>query len=250
MKTIQLHFQVVFNKPDPGPVYDWDVPVLTVDVSSIPKEDWDLTTQQLIPFINGVHQVKKIAAFAGVDSNLVRVAIQNLVYHGVIETVPMFMYSNIYSQTPKFRELRDNPLRDEFMEFIKLDAESPAAEFRDVFRMVASFTHHRTVADICEEFKPETMNIDENRLVQFLVLKKILRRVHKYPVYTPEGSNNPGILGAIADAGGGVQGSASEYYYFFTGKIHFDEICSKLCMSAKKLEDLTENDPNVYILHK
>ena len=92
------------------------------------------------------------------------------------------------------------------------------------------------------------MNIDENRLVQFLVLKKILRRVHKYPVYVSDANNVAGSLSNINV--GGVKGSASEFYPFFNGQKHFDEICCRTGISARKLEEQIDNDPNVYVLRQ
>ena len=94
------------------------------------------------------------------------------------------------------------------------------------------------------------MNIDEGRLVQFLVMNKILRRVHKYPVYVSDANNVAGSLGT--NNVGGVQGSASEYYQYFTGngQTHFDEICCRTGISPRTLEEMIDNDPNVYILRQ
>ena len=96
----------------------------------------------------------------------------------------------------------------------------------------------------------ENMNIDEGKLVQFLVMKKILRRVHKYPVYVSDANNVAGSLGT--NNVGGVQGSASEYYQYFTGngQTHFDEICCRTGISPRTLEEMIDNDPNVYILRQ
>merc|ERR1712080_55698 len=203
----------------------------------------------ILPYVDGINHVAKIAAYAGVDSNLVKAAIRNLLYHRVVEIVPIFMYSNVYCLTPKVSNLRDDEqLRQEFMEFIKKDpnpnagaaAEEPNqamhTTFRDVYKMISDFDNHTTVSDICQRYRPrETMNIDENRLVQFLVLKKILRRVHKYPVYVSDANNVAGSLSNINV--GGVKGSASEFYQFFNGQKHFDEICCRTGISARKLEE-------------
>ena len=92
------------------------------------SEEWDLTTQQILVHIDGVLHVKRIANEAGVDSSLVKAAIQNLLYHRVVALVPIFLYSNTYCLTPKLKDLRDPnklSLRKEFMEFIKRDPEDP-----------------------------------------------------------------------------------------------------------------------------
>ena len=95
------------------------------------SEEWDLTTQQILVHIDGVLHVKRIANEAGVDSSLVKAAIQNLLYHRVVALVPIFLYSNTYCLTPKLKDLRDPnklSLRKEFMEFIKRDPPPPPAQ--------------------------------------------------------------------------------------------------------------------------
>ena len=73
----------------------------------------------------------------GVDTSLVKAAVQNLVYHGVITIVPIFMYSNVYCLTPEVSKLReDEQLRTSFMEFIRKDPmDERFVSFKDVFRM-------------------------------------------------------------------------------------------------------------------
>jgi hypothetical protein len=268
--TLQL--KVTSNAPDPKPVHDWDVPVMMVDVSvnnenSLDGEEWDLTTQQLLPFIDGINHVARIAAEADVETNLVKAAIQNLLYHRVVEIVPIFMYGNVYCVTPRLNELReDNVLRNEFMQIIQREPPPPSAleeaavpaaqavprpvvTFRDVFAMVCEFNNHTTVTDICNRFQPrDQLNVDECKLVQFLVLKGILRRVHKFPVYVKDSDNHAGSLGT--NNVGGIRGAASEFYPYFTGQKTLDEICCRTGLAAKKLEDVIDNDPNVYVLRQ
>ena len=83
-----------------------------------------MTTQQILNYIDGVWHIKRIALEAGVDTSLVKAAIQNLLYHRVVEIVPIFLYSNSYCLTPKLKDLRDPnkmALRNEFMQCIKKD---------------------------------------------------------------------------------------------------------------------------------
>ena len=122
------------------------------------------------------------------------------------------------------------------------------ATFKDVYKMICEFNNHTTVHDICQRFKPrETMDVDEIRMVQYLNLKKILRKVYKYPVYVQDAN---GSLGATNVDNSVVQGAASDYYNLFTGSKHFDEICCRLGMKNRELEELIENDPNVYVIRQ
>ena len=118
-------------------------------------DEWDLTTQQLLPHINGVFHVAKIANRAGVDTSLVKAAVQNLVYHGVITIVPIFMYSNVYCLTPEVSKLRENEqLRISFMEFIRKDpTDERFVSFKDVFRLISDFNNHTTVTDIVAQYR-------------------------------------------------------------------------------------------------
>ena len=95
-------------------------------VFNFSMEEWDLTIQQILPHIDGITHVAKIANKAEVDASLVKAAIQNLHYHQVVEIVPIFMYQNVYVCEPKISELRtDDELREEFMDFIKVDPPEP-----------------------------------------------------------------------------------------------------------------------------
>ena len=127
----------------------------------------------------------------------------------------------------------------------------PSASFKDVYKMVCEFNNHSTVQDICLRYRPRlTMNIDEIRLVQYLILKKILRKVYKYPVYVQDVLG--GSLGANTsnNTDNNVQGAACDLYHLFTGNKHFDEICCRLGMSVRQLEELIDNDPNVYVIRQ
>ena len=90
-----------------------------------------------------------------------------------------------------------------------------------------------------------------------LLLKKFLRRVHKYPVYVPPETSTPA---AVNGNGGGISngysmsgsgpGAARHLYELFNGHRHYDEICCKTGMSAAQLDELIENDPDVFVLRK
>lgn len=96
------HLKVVRVRSDPTTVLDHQVPVF---IKALPTEEWDLTTQQVAPYINGFNHVARIAALADVENNLVKACVQNLVYYGVVALVPLFQYGNVYCTTSKLRLL-------------------------------------------------------------------------------------------------------------------------------------------------
>lgn len=85
---------------------DHQVPVFIRD---LPEQQWDLTTQQVTPHINGFNHVARIAALSDVENNLVKACVQNLVYYGVVAMVPLFQYGNIYCTTPRLQDLAQDP---------------------------------------------------------------------------------------------------------------------------------------------
>ena len=50
-------------------------------------QEWDLTTTQILPHIDGFNHIAKIARLADVGTSLVRACVQNLVYHKVREKI-------------------------------------------------------------------------------------------------------------------------------------------------------------------
>ena len=87
-----LNLKVMSNKTDPSLVNDWDVPVLIV-AKQVSLGEWDLTSQQILPHIDGCSHILRIAASANVEPQLVKACVQNLVYHRVVQCVPhVFQY--------------------------------------------------------------------------------------------------------------------------------------------------------------
>lgn len=92
------HLKVVKIRSDPKPVADHQVPVF---IKTLPAQQWDLTTQQVAPYIDGFNHVARIAVLSDVENNLVKACVQNLVYYGIVALVPLFQYGNVYCTTPK-----------------------------------------------------------------------------------------------------------------------------------------------------
>lgn len=74
------HLKVVRLAPEPKPVLDHQVPIFLEDRDTFQNDQWDLTTQQVLPYIDGFNHVARIAAEADVENNLVKSCVQNLVY--------------------------------------------------------------------------------------------------------------------------------------------------------------------------
>lgn len=119
-----IFLKIVQTQDDPPPVLDHLVPTLKRRYSEIALESWDLTTQQLLPYINGVNHVDRIAREAEVDLGLVKSCLQNLVYYQVVHLQPLIKYSNVYMCTRNLQNLiKDHKLFLACSEFVALREE-------------------------------------------------------------------------------------------------------------------------------
>ncbi|XP_011693999.1 PREDICTED: nitrogen permease regulator 2-like protein [Wasmannia auropunctata] len=235
--TMTSHLKVVRLAPEPKPVLDHQVPIFLEDRDSFQHDQWDLTTQQVLPYIDGFNHVARIAAEADVENNLVKSCVQNLVYYGVVTLIPIFQYTNVYAVTPKLRKLPDDvKLQERCIAYASKLPRQPA-HFRDIYRMYSSMTYGVSMKDLCQRLNPQNLRINERKLVQFGLIEGLIRRVHNYPMLLPgavcseEAKNNP-------------------IYKYFTGTYCLDEICCSTGQSAAQIEDIIERDPNVLMIRK
>ncbi|KAB0793520.1 hypothetical protein PPYR_13140 [Photinus pyralis] len=220
------HLKVVHVRSAPPPVADHQVPIF---LKHLPTQEWDLTTQQVAPFINGFNHIARIAALADVENNLVKACVQNLVYYGAVALVPLFQYGNVYCTTPKLKLLVQNQVLQRKCLHYVANSSRQLPNIRDVFRMYAAMTRGTTIRDLCVRFNPACLNINERKLVQFGILEELIRRVNKYPVYV---------------------GDNHELQKSFSGGASLDEICCVAGINVQQLEDQLERDHNVVILWK
>lgn len=167
-------------RSDPAPVLDHQVPIF---IKELPPHQWDLTTQQVTPFIDGFNHVARIASLSNVDNNLVKACVQNLVYYGVVALGPIFQYANVYCATSKLRMLaHDSELQVDKTEKVlsnnnnnelfqkrcltsvaRVHRQLPC--LRDVFRMYAAMSRGTTIRDLCIRFNLNNLRINERKLV-------------------------------------------------------------------------------------
>ena len=100
-----LNVKLFPTLPNPAPVKAWHVPLFTVRIESLMDENWDLTMQRVIPFINGVNSIKKIAALADADLNLTRKCVRHLLYYGCVLLLDIFSFNAIYAPTAEFTSM-------------------------------------------------------------------------------------------------------------------------------------------------
>lgn len=246
-----IYLKIVMHKPDPPSVKDHMVPLLLANLRDTPLENWDLTTQQvtgkphqwlsntnphlptlfqILPYINGINHVARIAAEADVETDLVKSCIQNLVYYGVVQLLPILKYSNVYMTQNLKHLIQSAALSNACRKYVALHPDKLLPSVQRIFQFYASMTHGVTLRAICQRLCPQHHNIDERKMVIFGLQHKFIRCIHKYPVFT-----------------GSVPSGRQKMY---TGLISFDEICCKTGLSPCTIERDIEKDTNVTVIWK
>lgn len=232
-KSTTIHLKVSSQIAMPPAVADHDVPILVKDSGSI--SEWDLTTKQILPYLDGFNHVAFIAAEADVEINLVKACLQNLQHYGVIKLISIFQYSNVHATTPKIYHLaEDKDLQDECVKYVRRQGHS-LPDFKDIFHLYCEMNPGTTVRDICCQFNPRGLRIDERKLIQFGLIKGLIRRIHRYPVKIQNQN---------------VHCRLQPLYSYFNGLHSFNEICGRTGMSHNELDEIVEDDPNLVIYFK
>ncbi|XP_060522937.1 GATOR1 complex protein NPRL2 isoform X1 [Cylas formicarius] len=220
------YLKVCQIRKDPQVVLEHQVPIF---IKTLPEMHWDLTTQQVAPYIDGYNHVAKIACLADVDTNIVKACVQNLLYYDVVALIPVFMYGNVYCATSKLKFLaQDSELQFRCLHYVAR-SQRQLPILRDVFRMYASMSRGTKIKDLCLRFNFYNLRVNERKLVQFGILEGIIRRVHKFPV---------------------ILCDQPELRECFSGLHTVDEICCAVGASAQQLDDQLDKDHNAIVLYK
>lgn len=229
-----IFLNVIRVYPMPPQVMDQDVPIFTERKFPVLPTDWDITMQQILPYIDGFRHVAKIAVEAGVEIHLVKAFIQNMVYYGVVTLIPIFMYSNVYIPTPKLNELDGNTeFQEECTKYVaRQGCHKPF--FRSIFMLYCQLTPQTNVKTLCLRNNPRASGIDERKLIQFGLMKGIIRQLQKYPIQISTDANV----------------KHRTLLKYFTGKYSFEEICCKTGLSYQELDERVEKDQHVVVCWK
>jgi len=239
-----INLKIVKVHPDPEDVLDEHVPLLKIPRNQLRPSRWDLTTQQILPYIDGYRHVSRIATEADVEVSLVKACVQNLIYYGIVKLIPIFQYSNSYLPTQKLvelyenEELREDCIRSVARFFSPVDKQP---SFKSIFRMFCSMNYGITIRDLCLQFNPSSLNIDEKQLIRFGLMKGLIRRIHRYPVLIEDRTSSP------------PSPVSSLSKNLFDGDHNYDQICCKVAkqnLSIKELNDDVERRDDILLIHK
>ncbi|QLL35086.1 hypothetical protein HG536_0H04620 [Torulaspora globosa] len=80
-----------------------DVPVSTVNLKKVIDLNWDPTMLKIVPFIDGLNCVSKIAKLSNSSPDLVMECVKHLIYYDCVFLADIFQFSNIYAPTSLLR---------------------------------------------------------------------------------------------------------------------------------------------------
>ncbi|KAI5201904.1 nitrogen permease regulator 2 [Aureobasidium subglaciale] len=114
-----LNLKLFPTRSPPPPIQIFHVPLSTVRFSSLQTNTWDLTVQRIIPFIDGINSVQKIATLADTDLTLTRRALAHLLYYGCILMLNTFHFGAVYAATAEIGVfVEDAKMQDECRRYI------------------------------------------------------------------------------------------------------------------------------------
>ncbi|CAG8627576.1 13791_t:CDS:2, partial [Cetraspora pellucida] len=226
--TINLKLFPTYRNPPS--VYDYQVPICTVNLKDLIDGNWDITMEKVAKTINGIHHVKKIAELADVDYGLARKCMEHLLYYGCIIMVDIFQFSNVYAVKPDItRIIEDEALQSECLSYVRKRDKIPPS-FAKLFSLYCQLKHGLTLKEWIQENKEVTsLNIDIRRFISFGIIKGFLYRVHKYPIL-PEPSRQQTSL-------------PKQLCRLLDGKHHYDGICTLKGYSVRELDEILKSEP-------
>jgi len=198
------------------------------DLDALYNQEWDLTLRQVIPYINGHNYASRIAALSDVDLKVVQACLRHLLYHGHIELVDIFQYSNTYMVTPRITELATNlALQHQCEQYVALPEKQPP--FTEIFKLYCAMKPNIRLNVFCDQRNTRELGVDDRRLVVFGVVHGFLRRIHHYPVYTSSSKR-------------GLEPADRRYIELWestmNGAKSFDEICCEFARSSVEINQV------------
>jgi hypothetical protein len=244
----------------------------------------DLTIQRVLPHIDGVAYLARIAAASGVDLELVKKATRLLLYHGYIKMIDVFQYSNVYVPTRRLDMLyRDSTMQQQAVRYVAWDPSLPAPSHVLLFRLYAGLQRGLRMAAVCTNEGLQERNIDARKWVIFGLANGLIRRVHKYPLARPSKLDEEMLVeggqgqqpqygpqpehlarssattqwdadksqgGAALAALAVVDRTAPGRVSYYDGAHSYDEICCALGKSYTEVDSDVRSDPHCVVLSR
>lgn len=154
------------------------VPMMLIDPNSLRHLPWDLSLHHVLPFIDGIRNVKKISDDAGMETVCAQKCIRLLAFYECLFISDVFKFSNVYQLSRNLDPLADLHLIDEIVAF---STEFPTIRRRaSVLTLLLSLRPAYRLADVltssCLDVEFEGINLQ--RLVSFAQHKGVIVRTN------------------------------------------------------------------------
>jgi hypothetical protein len=246
---------------------------------------------RILEFIDGVSSVAQIAQLADTDLSLTRKAIAHLLYYRCVLLLDIFQFSAIYAPTAEIGAfVEDEDMQEEAVRYVsighyrlytdleldgsskeqwtmwKLRQESGVIDKATLIQLYTSLRQGLSLKNWCLEHNTDLKGIDVRRFITFGIIRGFLYRVHKYVI--ADGATLAGEQeqrryhedwGYVADPDSRRPSRTTSEMgketlplaKFLDGMHCFDEICTELQLSEKKvLEKIRGAYRNVQIIHR
>ena len=186
--------------PTPPLVKDFDVPVPLRDLSRIASREWGLTLRRILPYIDGVCFVKKIAALCDADICFVKAAVRDLLYLRCVVLVDIFQSTNVYEPTSEIYKLGNNydgsgvDFQTRCAAYIAASPSRPPHP-SILLALYGGVRRDVPIGDYDDNADFAAQGISARKFAAFGVASGLLRRVHAYPILLPpsRGEGTPPI---------------------------------------------------------
>jgi len=241
----------------PGEIADHQVPIIVADVSVLNRPEFDLTLSKVIPMIDGVNYVKRIAQLSNVEVKLVKKCVSQLLYYGAVEMVEIFQFSNVYVPTAEVGKLyKDKQMQQACVAYVSTFSKSgKKAKFSILFKLYCSLQRGLRMGTFATQYKLLESRIDPRRFAIFGVINGLIRRVHKYPITRPTPIiANKGRFKEVPVDNHNVyilrQRMAYGQTTSLSGELSYDELCCKFGMSYAEVESEMRRAPDCVIISR
>ncbi|KAG9238072.1 nitrogen permease regulator 2 [Amylocarpus encephaloides] len=236
--TINMKLFPIYTPPPP--VKSWHVPIAKMNFSTIIDDTWDLTMVRVIPHIDGIKDVRRIAHDAEISLPLTKLVLQHLLYYSSILMLDLFLFGSIYAPTPTLGDFMADKegMQDECANYVYING--PRLSNYDLCRLFATLCTGRTLKEWLklhlDQGLPILNHVDVRRFIQFGVIKGLIYRVHKYAVSSQ-------YLASIV-SGQNVAIKGGELLQKYADGMHcFDQITAENNMADHRIMDQLRKFP-------
>lgn len=196
---------------------------------------------------------------ADVEINIVKKCMEQLLYHGCIQMIDIFLHSNIYAITENITKLASNSkLQQECVEYVTNEGHVKPT-FSKIFALYSSIQPGLRICDFMVLYTSSLKGVNVRKMITFGLIHHFIRRVHRYPVWTSKGSMQKEITMSATlplSYSRGPSGSLSqavkeaEIKSTMNGIYNTDQLCCMHMIEYAELEKIVNTDDHCLVVHK